>query len=145
MGLTGRLFGRYQCLNRHSWKSIDASDTYRICNKCGEEAKRIESRPLEYSDIPENKRLFGKFCCTKCPFQEWVSGNSWKGYTQQCKSCYTHVLPYYLNTLKYQEDMTRDHDKPHRQDLCAKCEELGYNCRDDIDDMIGGMNKLQLH
>ena len=50
MDLTaGRLFGRYRCLNGHSWISIDASETYKICHKCDEEAEKIESRPLEYS------------------------------------------------------------------------------------------------
>ena len=49
MDLTGGLFGRYQCLNGHSWISIDASETYKICRKCDEEAERIESRPLKYS------------------------------------------------------------------------------------------------
>ena len=49
MDLTGRLFGRYRCLNGHSWISIDASKTYKICRKCDEEAEKIESRPLEYS------------------------------------------------------------------------------------------------
>ena len=49
MDLTGRLFGRYRCLNGHSWTSIDASETYKSCHKCDKKAEKIESRPLEYS------------------------------------------------------------------------------------------------
>ena len=70
--------------------------------------------------------MFGRFKCPEC-FNEWVSASAWSGYTQECKECGGEAEAYHLRRLR-----PKKHDgqkgKPHRQDLCEKCEELGCDC-----------------
>ena len=50
MDLSGRLYGEYKCSScDKKWRSIDASEEYKECRTCDEEAERIMSRPLRYS------------------------------------------------------------------------------------------------
>ena len=75
--------------------------------------------------------MFGEFYCHYC-HHGWSSGNAWAGKGQRCKMCQTMVFPKSLRPLKpqpYDDDKNR---KPHQQDLCQKCQELGYNCRNYI-------------
>ena len=71
--------------------------------------------------------MFGEFCCEDCN-RSWFSGNAWEGKGQQCLQCQKMILPTTLRPLLH-----RYHNKdrkPHVQELCEKCQELGYNCRD---------------
>ena len=172
MDLRGRVYGEYKCSScGKKRKSINASEEYQDCRSCGDEAERIMSRPLRYSvnlvpitiflllnnyvlifiahalqhyqDIPEGRRLFGKFRCPNCN-KTWQSGNAWKGYKQQCKDCKVDADPYFLNFLEFQGG-SGDLEKPHLQDLCEKCEELGYNCRNESDhDLAERMSRFHI-
>jgi len=72
--------------------------------------------------------MFGEFRCTGC-IHTWYSGNAWEGKGQQCLQCKRMILPASLRPLQYQFHNDEDR-KPHIQELCEKCQELGYNCRE---------------
>ncbi|KAG2430845.1 hypothetical protein HXX76_009819 [Chlamydomonas incerta] len=95
-----------------------------------------------------HERMFGKFRCTSCG-RRWQSGNSWANKGQMCKRCDILVYPYSQEPLEKLEDDDRiiDPNKPHPQELCQMCQELGYPCTskrvwvpdvDDSDDDHGG-------
>jgi hypothetical protein len=39
------------------------------------------------------------------------------------------VYPYKQQPLQKVKDSNIDEDKPHLEELCEKCKQLGYNCR----------------
>ena len=72
--------------------------------------------------------MFGTYYCDDCD-RTWMSGNSWKGVGQQCRECGTMYLPHTLDPPQRSRSFEPGRSKPpHQQDLCGKCEELGYNC-----------------
>jgi hypothetical protein len=76
-------------------------------------------------------RCYGYFKCS-CG-KEWESGNSWKDTFQECKRCKEKLGAYKQMRLEKTTDESRiDTTKPHPQELCGKCQKLGYYCR--IDD-----------
>ena len=75
-----------------------------------------------------SQRMFGEFYCHNC-HHGWSSGNAWAGKGQKCKTCQRMVFPKSLRPLKPQSHDDDKNRKPHQQDLCQKCQELGYNCR----------------
>jgi len=80
--------------------------------------------------------MFGNFYCTGCQ-HKWSSGNAWEGKGQECLLCREMVLPVSLRPLRPRFRREEDR-KPHLEDLCQKCQELGYNCRgyaDEPDDV----------
>ena len=75
------------------------------------------------------KRCYGYFKCTACD-KLWESGNSWADAFQKCKRCDRGVYPYKQKELEKPDgDEKIDTKKPHLQELCSKCKELGYCCR----------------
>ena len=101
-------------------------------------AKRIEKDDDERLTPYQGKyRCFGEFQCPHCS-REWVSGNSWANTGQLCKSCDVVVYPFLQRRLDKpdgKEDLI-DMTKAHPQELCEKCQQLGYFCgkRDTDDD-----------
>ena len=71
--------------------------------------------------------MFGEFHCEDCK-HKWYSGNAWEGKGQQCLQCKKMILPLSLRPLLHRFHNDEDR-KPHKQELCEKCQELGYNCR----------------
>ena len=79
-------------------------------------------------------RKYGYYHCTDCN-RHWESGNSWEGFTQQCSHCFRPVYAYKLESLIRKDELEElfdviDRSKPHRQDLCMKCQKLGFYCRE---------------
>lgn len=86
--------------------TIDGSDANEVVEKVdgekGVESENIEKprtkKPISRSrrkgpvQLPENKRLFGMFECTKCS-HSWSSANVWKGKKQACIHCNIMLLP----------------------------------------------------
>ena len=70
--------------------------------------------------------MFGEFYCEDCD-NKWYSGNAWKGKGQQCNQCEKMIQPTSLKPLRRPGYLAPK--KPHQQDLCQKCQELGYNCQ----------------
>ena len=70
--------------------------------------------------------MFGMFKCPDCS-NEWASASAWDGYTQECKECGAETEAYDLRPLRPKKHGGQK-GTPHRQDLCEKCEELGYDC-----------------
>ncbi|XP_033125591.1 prostatic spermine-binding protein-like isoform X2 [Anneissia japonica] len=75
-------------------------------------------------------RRFGEFYCTDCK-RRWYSANSWANKSQQCKKCGHSVYPCKQTPLKKPEGLDQQSDlrKHHPQELCEKCNELGFYCR----------------
>jgi hypothetical protein len=48
---------------------------------------------------------------------------------QECKDCVINVYPYKQVPLQKVQDSAIDANKPHPQELCEKCQQLGYSCR----------------
>ena len=71
--------------------------------------------------------MFGEFTCSACD-RSWKSGNAWEGRKQQCQDCSTWNLPVNLRPLRPPLHF-RTIQKPHPEDKCERCKELGYNCR----------------
>ena len=72
--------------------------------------------------------MFGEFFCKKCD-RRWSSGNAWEGRGQQCKRCLTNILPHTLRRLWRPQHLADHEQKPHMEELCEKCKELGHSCR----------------
>ncbi|XP_019854055.1 PREDICTED: uncharacterized protein LOC109583250 [Amphimedon queenslandica] len=128
----GRYLIEYKCLGKdgHTWRSLTGKSgkkkkNNKICRRCNARAT-ASCRPLKRGDIPEDKRLWGKFTCTTCA-NEWSSGNAWKGYAQECKKpgCKTPVVTWVLSFLMRGGSIG---DRAHETRLCAKCDEVG-DCR----------------
>ena len=77
------------------------------------------------------QRMFGEFYCQYCHYG-WSSGNAWAGKGQQCKMCQRMVLPRSLRPLNAQPYDSDKDRKPHKRNLCQKCQELGYDCRNHV-------------
>ena len=89
----------------------------------------IISGYLEKKILPKGskqKRFYGHYQCEDCS-NRWKSGNAWQGYTQDCKSCSKTNWPFKVYHLEQSVDPLDG--KPHKSELCGKCQELGYNCR----------------
>ena len=74
------------------------------------------------------KRKFGEFTCSACD-RSWKSGNAWEGKQQQCQDCHKWNLPRVLRPLRPPHFPPDGIQKPHPEDKCEKCRELGYYCR----------------
>lgn len=74
-------------------------------------------------------RCFGYFKCEECG-RDWASGNSWADTGQQCQVCGVMVYPWKQQRLEKDEQGIIDTSKHHPQELCEKCQQLGYYCRD---------------
>ena len=73
--------------------------------------------------------MFGEFTCSLCD-RSWKSGNAWEGRKQQCQDCHTWNLPVVLRPLRPPPRHLFDRiQKPHPEEKCERCKELGYNCR----------------
>ncbi|KAL5254231.1 hypothetical protein ACHWQZ_G013866 [Mnemiopsis leidyi] len=75
------------------------------------------------------RRVFGHFQCPGCN-RGWMSGNSWANTGQMCNRCDIMVYPHQQKPL---ERVAGDEDKcdrniSHPQELCGKCQRLGYPC-----------------
>ncbi|CAH0563911.1 unnamed protein product [Brassicogethes aeneus] len=82
--------------------------------------------------VPQEKvrRCFGEYKCPKCR-RIWMSCNSWPNMGQECIKCLINVLPHKQRPLKKPDGLdVSDPLIEHPQDLCEKCKELGYCCRD---------------
>ncbi|KAG2496077.1 hypothetical protein HYH03_005995 [Edaphochlamys debaryana] len=96
------------------------------------------------------KRVFGSFKCPDCT-RKWLSAFSWADKGQECQRCGTMVYPYEQRPLKKRETPEGEEGvgegegavddpevakllakidslKPHPEELCQKCQELGYPC-----------------
>ena len=80
--------------------------------------------------------MFGEFYCQYCRCG-WSSGNAWEGKGQQCKTCQRMVLPKSLRPLNAQFHGSDKDRKPHKRNLCQKCQELGYDCRNYVPSLSG--------
>ncbi|CAG5128598.1 unnamed protein product [Candidula unifasciata] len=97
---------------------------------------------LNMSDL---RRMYGYFRCSSCR-KTWESshvycsqGSFQAKYGQECESCRVICMPYRVEKLKCSicgqhdcncqrnKDRHTDPNKPHRADLCAKCQ-AGYPC-----------------
>ena len=99
---------------------------YRVPFGTGHE---IISGYLERKELPKGskqKRFYGHYQCENCS-NRWKSGNAWQGYTQDCKNCGAKNWPFKVYHLEQSVDPLDG--KPHKSELCGKCQELGYNCR----------------
>ena len=74
------------------------------------------------------KRKFGEFTCSQCN-RSWKSGNAWEGKRQQCQDCGKWNLPQRLRPLRPPRFPLDGIKKPHPEDKCERCKELGYYCR----------------
>ncbi|CAG0898292.1 unnamed protein product [Cyprideis torosa] len=75
------------------------------------------------------KRCFGEYRCSRC-HRKWMSGNSWANKGQECIKCRIIVYPHKQRPLDKPDGLdVSDQSKVHPQDLCEKCRELGYYCR----------------
>lgn len=75
------------------------------------------------------KRCFGEFRCKHCN-RKWMSGNSWANSFQMCKKCQSIVYPQRQRPLERPDGLdVSDQSKEHPQELCEKCQQLGYYCR----------------
>ncbi|XP_020893951.1 zinc finger CCHC domain-containing protein 24 [Exaiptasia diaphana] len=75
------------------------------------------------------KRCFGEFKCPLCK-RKWMSGNSWANMGQQCVKCFINVYPHKQRPLDKPDGLdVSDQTKEHPQELCEKCQFLGYYCR----------------
>ena len=66
-----------------------------------------------------------------CDCGQWTSFHAFKNYTQCCsRQCKKWVLPtlMWVNKGNRPEDRVKSDDKPHMQNLCGKCVELGRRC-----------------
>ena len=59
---------------------------------------------------------------------EWTSASAWVGYTQGCIECGEDTHTYVLRHLHRKPERSDSEVKPHKEWLCGKCKELGYNC-----------------
>lgn len=59
----------------------------------------------------------------------WQSGNSWANMGQQCRFCDVMVYPFRRTPPEKPEDAKIDLNRPHPEELCEKCQALGYSCR----------------
>ena len=73
------------------------------------------------------KRKFGFFKCDKCA-KEWPSAYTWVGKYQECRNCRNKVYAHSIQPLK-PGGGSGPYQKPHQQELCQKCRELGFNCK----------------
>ena len=75
-----------------------------------------------------NKKMSGAFNCSDCG-KYWRSASCWPNNYQICSCCYNQVYPTDLKPQGYRKfNLTEKSELPHRQELCGKCEELGYCC-----------------
>lgn len=72
------------------------------------------------------KRFFGHFTCKRCD-STWTSGNCWQGYRLLCCRCEVYKWPF--KVYHKEQSGGKGHGKPHREDLCERCQDLGRNCR----------------
>ncbi|XP_042886503.1 zinc finger CCHC domain-containing protein 24-like isoform X1 [Penaeus japonicus] len=73
-----------------------------------------------------NRRTCGYFQCKKCN-KHWFSANTWANCSQKCKSCNSDVYPY--KQVRHQKsDEPPKEIRPHPQEMCQKCRQLGYFC-----------------
>ncbi|XP_047476315.1 zinc finger CCHC domain-containing protein 24-like [Penaeus chinensis] len=73
-----------------------------------------------------NRRVCGYFECRKCS-KRWFSANSWANCNQKCKSCNTDVYPY-KQVKREKSDNPPKEIRPHPQEMCQKCRQLGFFC-----------------
>lgn len=73
--------------------------------------------------------MFGQFYCSQCS-RRWFSGNAWEGKGQECVKCGRMCLPESLRPLRYRRHDPDDVKKPHIQECCEMCKELGKNCQE---------------
>ncbi|XP_045463035.1 zinc finger CCHC domain-containing protein 24-like [Harmonia axyridis] len=80
------------------------------------------------STLGKKVPCYGKFECEKCK-NAWASACCWKDKHQICKSCGRKVIAYGMTPLHKSAHTVHDLSKKHPQELCEKCIELGYYCR----------------
>ncbi|XP_063682820.1 zinc finger CCHC domain-containing protein 24-like [Bolinopsis microptera] len=73
------------------------------------------------------ERTFGYFRCSACN-KGWMSGNSWANTWQECKRCHITVYPY--KQVPLEKSDTHKPKEEHPQELCGKCIQLGFRCRE---------------
>ncbi|KAK2820484.1 hypothetical protein Q5P01_023443 [Channa striata] len=103
-----------------------------LCHLCFNKGHYIkdcpQARPKGEGLTPYQgkKRCFGEYKCPKCK-RKWMSGNSWANMGQECMKCHINVYPHKQHPLEKSD--AADQTKEHLQDLCEKCQVLGYSCR----------------
>lgn len=90
--------------------------------------------PRSVNSRGRTMKSFGLFRCPRHGF--WVSAHAHSDSYQQCKRCRMNIEPHLLWCNRDTRDESKskeDHEgpnarKPHRQDLCGRCTELGFPC-----------------
>jgi uncharacterized C2H2 Zn-finger protein len=142
-----RQFNRQEDLERHNnAKHYESSEEEEVfeCSECDRQFNRQEdlerhnnAKHYESSEeeLFEDKQLtpyqgpdrrYGYYQC-KCG-KQWESANSWANTYQTCKRCDKKVYPYKQTELLVSENNASK--KEHPQELCQKCMQLGYYCRE---------------
>ena len=86
---------------------------------------------LEEKQYPkkQKKRFYGYYICETCHNRPiWTSGYSWQGYRQECKRCQVSYWPYMVYHLEKSKAKGKKYEKPHKSELCEKCQEDGVHC-----------------
>eukprot|EP00026_Physarum_polycephalum_P012248 Phypoly_transcript_12538.p1 GENE.Phypoly_transcript_12538~~Phypoly_transcript_12538.p1 ORF type:complete len:248 (+),score=18.39 Phypoly_transcript_12538:32-775(+) len=131
----GKVFGRARSLDQHIKDAHNDRDD-ETSDGGSSDGSSVDD---VYGDMFDTEHpFFGKFHCGKCTKyafhgrkeKKWRSAYVWAlsygiYYTQQCIRCKRQVHPYKVRQLKSGLGSQKDHET----DLCAKCDELGYNCK----------------
>lgn len=85
-----------------------------------------------YLDInikPPKSVQMVKFGCSNCG-RRWESANGSLIDYQICKNCYTECYPsdFKIKTSNKYGNMNKETYLKHNQDLCGKCNRLGFSC-----------------
>ena len=111
------------------WKVFRDQPQY--TSKCQYCFKKIRKSYFRYINTSKsNICASGSFYCTKCA-NYWTSAHSWILYKQKCFYCNKKVFPYSLKQHQNwgSSKQTGGPKKNHKKELCDKCKELGYECK----------------
>ncbi|XP_064633313.1 zygote arrest protein 1-like [Lineus longissimus] len=125
---SGPFNGIFQCrpckiswaVSYATWPSILKLDDCKHCKK--------QIRPEMHLTPYQGKgRRYGGYHCRNCN-NTWSSAASWANTYQQCRKCKKYVYPKTQERLRHSGDDSTGSGKPHQQELCGKCQELGHPC-----------------
>ncbi|CAB3248434.1 unnamed protein product [Arctia plantaginis] len=79
-----------------------------------------------------SKACYGEYTCPRCG-HSWHSILSWPNVCQACRKCKTNARPRNQREVR-SSDITRRNDYYHKhpQELCQRCQQLGYQCSNSI-------------
>ncbi len=125
---------KYKCTCGFKWQMKNTRGEEMACRVCHKPVLPYKTEPKPLRPQTQKvvlRRMFGEFYCTQCKWN-WFSAYAWKGKWQKCHRCGEKCKPISLTPLlppRYNPDEPHV-QKPHRQDLCEVCKELGGNCKD---------------